>query len=61
MHSPIELQATYDYPPLAVNCAPILYYLGADMWGAEKVICYLPVYSEPVSCRPVELPSICLS
>ena len=36
-------------------------YLGADMWGAEKVICYLPVYSEPVSCRPVELPSICLS
>ena len=31
------------------------------MWGAEKVICYLPVYSEPVSCRPVELPSICLS
>ena len=36
-------------------------YLGADMRGAEKVICYLPVYSEPVSCRPVELPSICLS
>ena len=31
------------------------------MWVAEKVICYLPVYSEPVSCRPVELPSICLS